>query len=309
MNKPKDLQPEVSIALCTYNGQRFLREQLESILNQDYSNITEIICVDDNSTDDTWLILQEYASKYNAFRIFQNKSNLGFTRNFEKAITLTSKQFIAISDQDDIWYRSKITKLISVIDNNLMSYSDNEYIDFNGNSLGKKFSDYRNLRTCTSWLNFILYNGISGHTAMINRNLLKYALPFSDVIPFDYWLAFHATQYGVIPYVNEPLVGYRQHENNTLGAIGIKKNNKKKSNPREISYNRIVNLSKALNDNLHYEKMVLSKLSETFTDLSFKSRLKRVALYWKNKDALLFFKKRNEFRKAFYCIKMFWQIR
>jgi glycosyltransferase involved in cell wall biosynthesis len=309
MNRTTDLQPEVCIALCTYNGERFLREQLESILNQNYSNITEIVCVDDNSIDDTWLILQEYASKYNAFRIFQNKSNLGFTRNFEKAITLTSKQFIAIADQDDIWYSSKITKLVSVIGNNLMSYSDNEYIDLYGNSLGKKFSDYRNLRTCTSCLNFILYNGISGHTAMINRDLLKYALPFSNEIPFDYWLAFHATQYGVIPYVNESLVGYRQHENNALGAIGVKKNDKKKSNPREITCNRIVHLSMALNDNLHYEKKVLSKLLESYIDLSFKSRLKRVALYWKNKDALLFFKRRNEFRKAFYCLKMFWQIR
>jgi len=302
------LMPEVSVALCTYNGERFLPEQLESILNQDYANITEIVCVDDNSNDGTWKILQEYASKYNMFRIFQNDSNLGFNKNFEKAIKLTTKQYIAISDQDDIWYPGKISKLVDAIKNNLMSYSDNEYIDSNGNLIGKKFSDFRNLKTCTSCLNFVLYNGISGHTALINKELLKYALPFSDAIPFDYWLAFHATQYGVIPYVNESLVGYRQHENNVFGATGVKKNDKVRS-PREASYNRIVNFSKNINDNLQYEKQVLIKLAQTYNDSSFKSRLSRVVLFWQNKDALLFFKKRDEFRKAYYCLKMFWQIR
>ena len=300
--------PEVSIALCTYNGERFLVEQLESILIQDYENITEIVCVDDNSNDGTWQILNDYARKYTIFRIFQNKSTLGFTRNFEKAVTLASKPLIAISDQDDTWHKNKISKLVSVIEYNMMSYSDNEYMDIYGNLLGRKFSDYRNLRTCTSCLNFILYNGISGHTALINRELLKYALPFSDDIPFDYWLAFHAAQYGTIPYVDVPLVGYRQHENNALGAIGIKKKTKDKSIERKITFNRIVEFKNSMNDSMEYEKAVLFELSQTYTNLSFKSRCKRVVLFWKNKEALLFFKKRNKFRKAFYCLKMFWQI-
>ena len=300
--------PEVSVALCTYNGERFLPDQLESILNQDYANITEIVCVDDNSSDDTWEILQEYANKYSVIKIFHNDSNLGFNKNFEKAITLTTKQYIAIADQDDIWYQHKITKLVEAIKNNLMSYSDNEYIDSKGNPLGKRFSDFRNLKTCTSCLNFVLYNGISGHTAMINRELLKYALPFSDVISFDYWLAFHATQYGIIPYVNESLVGYRQHENNVFGATGVKKNDKVRSS-RESSYARIEHFSKNIHDNLKYEKQLLIKLAHTYKDLSFTSRLSRVSLFWQNKDSLLFFKKRNELRKAYYCIKMFWQIR
>ncbi|NDP22688.1 MAG: glycosyltransferase family 2 protein [Paludibacter sp.] len=309
MKKNKNIQPEVSIAMCTYNGALFLREQLESIINQDYKNITEVVCVDDNSRDDTWQILEEYAQKYPKFKIIQNNSNLGFTKNFEKAFSLTTKPFIAIADQDDIWYSSKITKLIDNIGSNLMSYSDNEYIDINGYSLGKKFSDYRRLSTCTSCLNFTLYNGISGHTAMINRNLLKYAFPFSTVIPYDYWLAFHATQHGVIPYVNEPLVGYRQHETNALGAVGVSKSKKKDSVSRKITHEMILNFITALDERLVYEKQVLQKLAVTYVDLSLKSRIKRVALFWQNKEALLFFKKRNEFRKAFYCLKMLWQIR
>ena len=309
MNKTENQLPEVSIALCTYNGEIFLLEQLESILNQDYANISEIICVDDNSTDGTWKILQEYAGKYSNFKIFRNSSNKGFIRNFEKALTLTSKKFIAIADQDDIWYPNKISKLVRVIGENLMAYSDNEYIGSDGITLGKKFSDFRRLSTCTSCLNFVLYNGISGHTMLINRDLLKYALPFPDEIPFDYWLAFHAIQYGVIPYINEPLVSYRQHDNNTLGAIGIKKNVKNIINGRKVNYNRIIKFSMAINENLQYEKQVLLKLAYSYIDFSFKTRLKRVVLFWKNRDSLLFFKKRNEIRKAYYCIKMFWHIR
>ena len=309
MNKTENQLPEVSIALCTYNGELFLHEQIESILNQDYANISEIICVDDNSTDGTWKILQEYAGKYSNFKIFRNSSNQGFIRNFEKALTLTSKKFIAIADQDDIWYPNKISKLVRVIGENLMAYSDNEYIGSDGITLGKKFSDFRRLSTCTSCLNFVLYNGISGHTMLINRDLLKYALPFPDEIPFDYWLAFHAIQYGVIPYINEPLVSYRQHDNNTLGAIGIKKNVKDIINGRKVNYNRIIKFSMAINENLQYEKQVLLKLAYSYIDFSFKTRLKRVVLFWKNRDSLLFFKKRNEIRKAYYCIKMFWHIR
>ena len=309
MNKTENQLPEVSIALCTYNGELFLHEQIESILNQDYANIFEIICVDDNSSDGTWKILQEYAGKYSNFKIVRNSSNLGFIRNFEKALTLTSKKFIAIADQDDIWYPNKITKLVRAIGENLMAYSDNEYIGSDGITLGKKFSDFRRLSTCTSCLNFVLYNGISGHTILINRDLLKYALPFPDEIPFDYWLAFHAVQYGVIPYLNEPLVSYRQHDNNTLGAIGIKKNVKDIIKGRKVNYNRIIKFSMAINENLQYEKQVLLKLAYSYIDFSFKTRLKRVVLFWKNRDSLLFFKKRNEIRKAYYCIKMFWHIR
>jgi len=309
MNKTENQLSEVSIALCTYNGELFLHEQIESILNQDYANISEIICVDDNSTDGTWKILQEYAGKYSNFKIFRNSSNLGFIRNFEKALTLTSKKFIAIADQDDIWYPNKISKLVRVIGENFMAYSDNEYIGSDGITLGKKFSDFRRLSTCTSCLNFVLYNGISGHTILINRDLLKYALPFPDEIPFDYWLAFHAVQYGIIPYVNEPLVSYRQHDNNTLGAIGIKKNVKDIINGRKVNYNRIIKFSMAINENLQYEKQVLLKLAYSYIDFSFKTRLKRVVLFWENRDSLLFFKKRNEIRKAYYCIKMFWHIR
>jgi Glycosyltransferases involved in cell wall biogenesis len=310
---------EVSVVMCTYNGAKFLVKQLESILNQTYSNLTEVICVDDGSTDNTLSILKHYAEKDNRVKIFINETNLGYIKNYEKAFTLTTKPYIAIADQDDIWFPDKISLLMAAIENNLMVYSDNLYIDSEDNSTGRRFSDCRYLRECTSCLNFIMTNGISGHTALINRELLKYALPFNNEIPYDYWLAFHAVQYGKIPYVNETLVGYRQHDNNVIGALGLTKKEKKERALRQNeveevdditeNYNRVILFANAVNENLKSEKQVLMELSETYHDLTFKTRLKRVKLFWKNRNELVFFKRRNQFRKAFFCLKMFWKIK
>ena len=308
MKNPETLQPAVSIALCTYNGERYLTEQLESILNQDYKNINEIICVDDNSKDNTWNILKEYAAKYNIFKISRNQSNLGFIKNYEKALTLTNNHLIAISDQDDVWYSSKISKLVKRIGNNLMTYSDNDYIDLNGKSLGIKFSDKRNLTTCTSCLNFALFNGISGHTILFKRDLLKYALPFHKEIPYDFWLAFLASQYGEIQVVSEALVGYRQHDNNAIGGFGVKiKKSDNNFKVKNETTRRIQIFADNTAPHLAEEKLVLEQLVTSFFDKSLIMRLKRVGIFWKNRDTLLHFKKRSTFRKMFYCIKVFWK--
>jgi len=299
----------VSIAMCTYNGERFLNEQLESIFNQDYKNINEIICIDDNSKDNTWEILKGYAAKYNILKIYQNHSNLGFVKNFEKALTLTSNFLIAICDQDDIWYKSKISSLVNSIGNNIMSYSDNDYIDINGESLGKKFSDKRNLTTNTSCLNFALFNVMSGHTILLNRNLLHYSLPFPKEIPYDFWLAFKASQYGEIQVVKKALVGYRQHDNNAIGAIVAKTTRKKerKSENTNKTCNRIQIFAKNVAPNLAKEQSILQQLGDSYIDRSIKNRLKRVAILWNNRETILLFKKTNKFRKMFFCFKAFWK--
>ncbi len=305
----KTLQSAVSIALCTYNGERFLKEQLESILNQDYNNINEIVCVDDISTDNTWEILNEYSNKYTVFKIFKNEINLGFIKNYEKAIALTTNKLIAISDQDDIWYSNKISKLVSNIGGALMIYSDNEFIDSNGKSLGVKFSDKRNLATSTSCLNFALFNVISGHTAMLRRELLKYAMPFPADIHYDWWLGFCASQHSHIHVVAEPLVGYRQHVSNAVGGYGVKKKDKKAKTYSILNETqvRLIYFSKIIAPHLNYEKRVLEKLGNSYIDRSLKTRLSRVSLFWKNRDALLLFKKRNKTRKMIYCLKVFWK--
>ncbi len=99
--------PLVSVAMCTYNGERFLAQQLDSIINQTYTNIEIVIC-DDGSTDKTIQMIQEYQKKFATIKLYQNKTNLGFVQNFAKAISLTTGDYVATSDQDDIWLKNKI---------------------------------------------------------------------------------------------------------------------------------------------------------------------------------------------------------
>ena len=96
----------VSIAMATYNGEKYLKEQLDSIYAQTYKDIEVIVC-DDCSSDKTVEILDEYKEKY-GLKYYINEKNLGFKKNFEKAISLCSGDFIALADQDDIWIENKI---------------------------------------------------------------------------------------------------------------------------------------------------------------------------------------------------------
>ena len=252
--------------------------------------------------------MKEYAAKNSIFKIFRNETNLGYVKNFEKACTLTTKPFIALSDQDDIWYNNKISTLVNAIGNNLMVYSDNEYVDTNGNLVGNKLSDNRNLTTSTSCLNFAIFNSISGHNMLINRDLLKYALPFNEQIPHDFWLGFHASQHGEIPVVKVPLVGYRQHANNIIGGIGHIGGRKESELERiRNSQIRVGIFAKNTSPHLKNEQFVFEQLAKSYSDKSFLMRLKRVGIFWKNNDALLLFKKRTKIRNLLYCIKVFWK--
>ncbi|WPR76163.1 glycosyltransferase family 2 protein [Algoriphagus sp. NG3] len=204
--------PLVSIALCTYNGSKYLAVQLESILNQTYQNL-EIVIVDDRSTDSTYDLLLSYQSKYpNIIRLHRNERNLGFVKNFEKAISLCQGSMIALSDQDDIWDCSKIATQVENIKDNVLIYHDSLMVNEEGVSLKKSISDLKNMYSGESPLPFLFNNCVSGHSILMKRELIKDILPFPKEIFYDWWIAFKATQAGAISYLDDTLVHYRQHE-------------------------------------------------------------------------------------------------
>jgi Glycosyltransferases involved in cell wall biogenesis len=137
-------QPLVSIALCTYNGEKFLRKQIDSLLAQTYPHIEVIVC-DDASSDGTAGILNSYTDP-GMIKYF-NPENIGYIRNFEQAIRHCTGQYIAICDQDDVWKENKIERMLNSIDDAWLLFSDSELIDEQGLQLGKKLSDLRNLIT------------------------------------------------------------------------------------------------------------------------------------------------------------------
>ena len=203
--------PLISIVLCTYNGELYLEEQLNSILNQTYPNI-EVIVSDDASTDATKRILKEYEQR-NKFKIYYQPTNLGYIHNFAFALSKANGAFIALSDQDDIWQPNKIETLHGCFEEaDLLVYSNSLLIDESGNSMQKKLSDIRNMYSGRNTKSFFLFNVVWGHALMIHRRLLQHVLPIPTSIPHDIWFAYKAASISGIRYCDQVLTHYRQHQ-------------------------------------------------------------------------------------------------
>lgn len=206
---------KVSIAMCTFNGERFIREQLDSIVNQTYSDLEIIIC-DDGSNDGTCDIVRDYAGRDSRIRFVQNTENLGFIGNFEKALSMCSGVFIALADQDDVWLPQKIEVLMSEIGDNLLLYSAVRLIDENGAGMDKVFPSVKRLEGDVA-LSLIVGNCVTGHACLIRRELLELALPFpGNVLAHDQWLAVVAASQGKLKASEQVLSLYRQHETNAI---------------------------------------------------------------------------------------------
>lgn len=220
--------PLVSIALCTYNGAMYLEEQLDSILAQHYRPL-ELVVVDDVSTDDTWMLLNEKLKNVDDIFVTlrRNRYNLGYTKNFEKAISMCKGEFIALSDQDDIWSPDKISTLFDNVEEHLLVYHDSEFVDKNGEDLEIRMSDLINMYEGAGSRPLLLSNCVSGHSCMFHKRLINYIFPIPENVFHDWWIAYQATSFGTIAYVDQPLVHYRRHSaNNTVFSGNIKSRSK-----------------------------------------------------------------------------------
>jgi len=205
------VNPLVSIALCTYNGERFLSQQLDSILTQSYRNI-EIVAVDDCSTDNTWNILQDYRTKDNRLQPYKNEHNLGHTLNFEKAMMMCKGEYIALSDQDDIWETDKIKCLIENISDAVLAYHDSDFIDEHNKRIGSNsMSSTHRMYAGGNCLPVILANCIHGHAMLFHSRLKDDLFPFDKEFSHDWAIAYAALNAGSIKYIDKVLVHYRQH--------------------------------------------------------------------------------------------------
>ena len=201
----------VSVAVCTYNSGAYLMPLLESLVTQTYKHI-EIICCDDNSTDDTQTALLKFQQLHpENLKLHFNESNIGHIKNFEQSLSLCRGDYIAIADHDDIWMVDKIEKLMSGIGEAMLIYSDSIYIDENGNNMGRQLTTKFNLHDRPDPRSFAFASSVWGHTVLLNRNLLQTALPFPEKAPYDTWLAYVAASISEVRYFAEPLTYWRQH--------------------------------------------------------------------------------------------------
>ncbi|HEY2726713.1 MAG TPA: glycosyltransferase family 2 protein [Parafilimonas sp.] len=292
----------VSIIMATYNGEKFLHEQLISVVQQTYPYL-EIIIVDDNSTDNTPNILRAFARQHSNIHLYFNEHNLGYIKTFEKGCTLASGNYISFCDQDDVWALNKIELQMQTLRDDAMVYCNDEMVDTNLNSLSKQYSDFKQLSSFDNCLHFATDNCVAGHSMIMKKELFNFAYPFPKEIPHDHWCAFCATFFGGVKYLNKPLVKWRMHENNVTHSEVNKKETIRAMRKRlDIFFNTCPPEYKK-------EKTILKKLSESYKSFSLQNNFLRMNLFIWYKNYLLATKKRNTFRKFFFCLKMFYKLR
>lgn len=208
----------ISIAMTTYNGERYLREQLDSILNQTYKNFELIVC-DDFSSDNTKTILQEYKRKDDRIKLFFNDTNLGFKKNFEQAINFCSYDLIALSDQDDIWEPNHLELLNNLIKNADIACANAKLIDSNGINMNIYLNESDGL-LCFDNSDDLLYRllanfgGFQGASMLLKKDLLIHALPIPEnVLYHDSWFVSCSCFLNKINYSFDIITKYRQHQN------------------------------------------------------------------------------------------------
>lgn len=229
----------IDILLATYNGEKYLKEQLDSILNQTYTNFRLIIS-DDNSKDKTINILKEYEEKDKRIKVYTRNENLGAIKNFEFLLEKVQSNYYMLSDQDDVWYKNKIEECYNHIkkeDADLV-FTDLEVVDKKLNTINKSFNNQMNLtrkiQKTKEYEMLYLYNCVTGCTIIANKRMLNQILPFpknNKYILHDHWIGLITSLKGKISYINKPYIKYRQHEDN---VVGIEKTSYKMKSLDEI---------------------------------------------------------------------------
>ena len=194
----------VDILLATYNGERFLKEQIESILTQTYRNFRLLIS-DDCSTDRTWNILNYYAGLDNRILIHRNERNVGIVNNFEFLLKQVQSEFFMFSDQDDVWKIDKIEKSINKIkqDNAGLVHTDLEVVDENLNTIAPSFWTLKKIKTRVEHSNFdslYLNNFVTGCTILARSDYIYRVLPFpkdDEHFIHDYWTALLISNFDI----------------------------------------------------------------------------------------------------------------
>jgi glycosyltransferase involved in cell wall biosynthesis len=300
--------PMISVVMATYNGAQYLEAQLTSILAQTYSNI-EVVMVDDASTDETVAIINKYMQLHVNISLYCNEHNLGYIKTFEKGMILAKGAFIALSDQDDIWQLNKLAVLIEAMNGYELVYSNSLLVDENGNSTGKKMSDIKNQINYTDCLMYTIGAWAPGHAMLFKKELADRCMPFPAMVTHDFWLGFVAACKGEVHYIDLPLVHYRQHAFNAIGANTHAYQKSKPSATQKLkkARARMQLLFEKCPEYLS-QKKVLEQINKTYQSYSFKNNLNRMRLFFRYRNLILAYKKKSALMKLLFCLKTFFKI-
>ncbi len=219
----------VSVALASYNGERYLAEQLRSILAQTHPP-DEVVVSDGGSSDDTVKIAREILAAHPGIRsrVIADGTRLGVGANFQRAIAATSGELIALSDQDDVWYPDRLDRAVPAFDDPqvMLSCGNARLVDADGapllidlyRALAIGAHERTQLASRDAFALLVRRNIVTGATVIFRRELLAAAEPFPAEWVHDEWLTILAAVTGRIAVDSTPLIDYRQHGANEIGV-------------------------------------------------------------------------------------------
>ena len=306
---------KLSILLATYNGEKYLSAQLDSLLSQSYSDFV-IYISDDCSTDGTQTIINDYASKYPDKIIdLNNKDHFGCAKkNFFNLVDKVDSDIYMFCDQDDVWLPNKVEDTLRIYNNlsaadkkkPVLVHTDLKVVDGELNIINSSFFDHMQMkRNVSNWQNYAVQNYVTGCTMLINKPLAdlyklnKQFLNTDNILMHDYFFAFLASLLGRVEFLDEATMLYRQHGNNSVGAKDVRsvKYSLNKLKLSLKSNSEIVNgqlqtaeVLKLLNES-NCDSEIIKILTE-YSELSKKSKIQKLSFIKKHKLLKFGFKRR-----------------
>ena len=218
----------IFILLATYNGEKYLPEQIKSLQNQTFTD-WKLLIRDDGSTDKTINIIIEYAASDSRINLISDElKRIGACQSFSELLNYAAEaDYVMFCDQDDVWLPNKIEVSIHTIkrienENDMAALAHTDLIVVNENLevKSKSYWDYHNINPERKKINHLLIaNTVTGCTIIINKKLMNLGYPIPNgVFMHDWWFALLASIFGTIETIHEPLILYRQHSSNSVGA-------------------------------------------------------------------------------------------
>ncbi|WP_419308078.1 glycosyltransferase family 2 protein [Chromohalobacter israelensis] len=216
--------------MATYNGEKHLGEQIDSIIAQSYQN-WELLVSDDGSSDATLKILKEYAKKDSRIKIVNETRQGGVVDNFAKALEFVSSDYIMFCDQDDVWLGNKIEALMQVMNRKeaeldkstpILIFSDRTVVDENKELISESAFAYQKVSPEYNLDQRFLFwrSTVFGCSTIFNKALYDAAMPMPSYVPMhDHWFALNATQHGCVVIYQKTTMMYRVHMNNVVGGV------------------------------------------------------------------------------------------
>ena len=205
----------ISVCLTSYNGSKYIKDQIHSILSQIDLN-DELIISDDSSTDNTVEIIKSINDS--RIKLFENMKFRHYTPNFEFTISMAKGDFIFLSDQDDIWLPNKVEIMLRNLQYYDLVVSDCYVVDKNLNIINDSFYNGKYKRN--GFFKNLIHNHFLGCTLAFRKRLTKFILPFpKDILSHESWIGLNAEYFCKTHFIKDKLIFYRRHDNNYSNTL------------------------------------------------------------------------------------------